>query len=300
MPLEFLMINKCVTLLIALATVIPTAAALQQPEHLKLLVPEKIEIPDSGVTVPMLELDGRPMVEVMLNGKGPYPFLLDTGASLVEMNDDLQAELGLPTMPNAPSGVTRLAELRVSGTVLRGLAVVSFPHMPGLAGQNPPRGVLGASLFSGCVLTLDYPAKKILIRKGALPLADNHRVFQYDPEDVLPRIPIRIAGHECRPHLDSGSPGGLTLPVNSSSDLPLTGKPVQIGVARTPGGEFPVFSANLKEPIHIGEYTLQTREITFSDIRPGPEPPLGNIGYEVLREFVVALDAKNHRLQLNR
>jgi len=294
------MIRKCVTFLLVLAAIFASPAAPQQPEHMKLFPPEKIEVPDSGVTIPMLEAGGRPLVVVYLNGKGPYPFLLDTGAFMVEMNDDLQAELALPAMSNAPSGVARLEALRVGEAVLHGLPVISFPRMPGLAGQNSPRGVLGASLFLGCVLTLDYPAKNVLIRKGALPSADNHRVFQYDAEDVLPRIPIRIAGHDFRPHLDSGSPGGVTLPVNSSSDLPLAEKPVQVGLARTPGGEFPVFSANLREPIHIGEYTLQTREITFSDIRPGPEPPVGNIGYEILREFVVALDSKNHRLQLTR
>ncbi len=29
----------------------------------------------------MLDLGGRPMVEVKINGKGPFPFILGTGAT---------------------------------------------------------------------------------------------------------------------------------------------------------------------------------------------------------------------------
>jgi beta-lactamase superfamily II metal-dependent hydrolase len=32
-------------------------------------------------TVPMLDVGGGPMVDVRINGKGPYPLILDTGAT---------------------------------------------------------------------------------------------------------------------------------------------------------------------------------------------------------------------------
>jgi len=272
----------------------------QHPMSQELPDPEKVEVPGTGVTVLMLDLGGRPVVNVLLNGKGPYPFILDTGATVVAVDPDLQAELALPPQPDAPPGISRLDQLGVGGAILQGVVVVPAPHMPGLVGDVTPRGILGASFFPGYLLTLDYPGRKILIRKDELPSADHRRVFQYDAGDFIPRISVMIAGKEFRPHVDSGSPAGLTLPLNSEADLPLTAKPVQKGRARTPSGEYPVFSAELSEPVQIGEYTLSSRRISLSDVAPGPEPPVGNIGFEVLQEFVVTLDAKNHRIQFTR
>lgn len=197
-------------------------------------------------------------------------------------------------------GVSRLDQLGVGAAVLQGVVVVPSPRMPGLGGQASPRGTLGGSSFLDYLLTLDYPGKKVMIRKGELPPADNRRIFQYDPGDVLPRIPVKIAGREFRPHVDSGSPAGLTLPLNAKANLPLVGKPAQTGRARTPVGEFPIFSAELSEPVQIGEYVLGSRKINLSDVAPGPGPPVGNIGYQILQEFVVTLDARNHRIQLTR
>lgn len=44
----------------------------------------------------MDNIGGRPLVNVMINGKGPYPFILDTGASITAVDPDLIKELALP------------------------------------------------------------------------------------------------------------------------------------------------------------------------------------------------------------
>jgi hypothetical protein len=292
--LERLMLTVVAGTCMAAVTLAQHAMQMEPP------APEKIEVPEAGVTMPMLDLGGRPMVDVMLNGKGPYPFILDTGASIIAVNEDLQSELGLPPAANAPPGVARVEKMSLGGAVLYGVVVMPGPRMRGLSGENPPRGILGAAFFPGYLLSLDYPRKKVTIRRGALPPADNRRVFQYAVADILPRVPVRIAGHEYRPHVDSGSPGGVTLPVNTSGDLPLTEKPVEVGRARTPGGEFPVLASEVTVPIELGEWKLETRQIEFSDVRPGSEPPVGNLGFRVLRNFVIALDAKNRRVEFVR
>src|SRR5216684_4175785 len=57
---------------------------------------QKIELPAGGISVAMGDLGGRPIVEVSINGKGPYRFILDTGASVTVISDDLKDELALP------------------------------------------------------------------------------------------------------------------------------------------------------------------------------------------------------------
>jgi hypothetical protein len=68
---------------------------------------------------------------------------------------------------------------------------------------------------------------------------------------------------------------------------------------RTGGGEFPVSIARLNGTIELGKYKLDLGDMRFSDARPGPPPTAGDIGYQVLRHFVVTLDSKNRRIRLD-
>jgi predicted aspartyl protease len=55
----------------------------------------KIEVPAEGASVQMLDIGGRPVVEVKINGKGPFPFILDTGAMFTVIDSSLSDELSL-------------------------------------------------------------------------------------------------------------------------------------------------------------------------------------------------------------
>jgi hypothetical protein len=260
----------------------------------------RIDVPASGTTVPMLDIGGRPMVEVRINGQGPFAMILDTGASFTGIDPALAQDLSLPRPADGPDAV-RIDELRVGDAVVHGFVAAAFGSMLGrLGGPHPPRGVLSAAAFPGHLLVLDYPGRRVAIRPGALPAADNRRVFEYGRDEELPVIPVRIAGHEYQVHLDSGSPSGVTLPMKYAADLPLAAPPVVVGQARTVAGTFPVEMATVNGSVEIGDYTLDARTIRFSDVRPGSEPPVGNVGAEVLKTFVVTFDAANRRIALDR
>jgi hypothetical protein len=262
----------------------------------------RIDMPPAGVTVPMLDIGGRPMVDVLVNGKGPFPFILDTGATFTAIDGSLGKELALPARPDAGGrGTVRIDTFSVGGAVVHGFVAGNMGSMlGGLGGANPPRGVLSAAAFPGHLIVLDYPRKLVTIKPGALPAADNRQVFEYRADEALPVIPVRVAGHEYRIHLDSGSPSGVTLPTKYAEDLPLESPPVVIGQARTVAGTFPVQMATVKGAIEIGGYTVDQKEIRFSDLRPGAQPGIGNIGAGVLKDFVVTVDSKNRRIRLDR
>jgi hypothetical protein len=168
--------------------------------------------------------------------------------------------------------------VRIGNAVLGGLIAAAMPTCGLLKGENAPRGVLSAANFPGYLLTFDYPGKHISIKKGALENADSKNTFQYTEEQVLPTVPVRIAGHDAQVHLDTGSPFGLTLPIKFVTELPLASQPKEAGRVRTGGGEFPVSIARLNGTIELGKYKLDLDEVRFSDARPGPEPAAGNIG----------------------
>lgn len=302
------MTMKIVISIMLVASTLPAAVQAQMHIGPQVPVPTGIEVPRDGVTVPMQDMGGRPVVELKINGKGPYRFVLDTGAVTTVVSDELSRELSLTppagvqvaSVGGGPApAIVLIHDVRIGDAVLEDMIAAAMPLGGLLKGENAPRGVLSAACFPGYLLTYDYPGKRILIRKGALASADSKSIFQYTEDQVLPTVPVRIAGHDTQVHLDTGSAFGLTLPVKFLAELPLVSQPREAGTVRTGGGEFPVSIARVNGAIELGKYKLGFDEVRFSDARPGPGPAVGNIGYGVLRDFVVTLDSKNRRIELD-
>ena len=68
----------------AAAPVAPPAAAPDTPDKLKLIQ----------------DITRRLKIEVMINGKGPFDFIIDTGSDRTVISRELAAQLGLPTGPS--------------------------------------------------------------------------------------------------------------------------------------------------------------------------------------------------------
>jgi hypothetical protein len=271
--------------------------------------PVAVEVPSGGITLPMQDVGGRPVVEVRINGKGPYRFIFDTGATITVIDSDLKDELKLPVAPGmqaaAPGhgpapAIVSVDALSVGGATLKGVTAALMPLGSLLTGDQRPRGVLSASSFPGHLVIFDYPGRKIVLRKGKLEQADSTSTLAYGTDDPLPTVPIRIAGHETRVHLDTGSGYGLMLPTRFLEELPLASKPEPAGKARVHGGEYPITKARVDGPITLGAYKLDLPDVSFTDVKPGFGPARGNIGYEVLRGFVVTLDSRNRLIRLVR
>lgn len=270
--------------------------------------PVAVEVPSGGITIPMQDVGGRPVVEVRINGKGPYRFIFDTGASITVIDSELKDELKLPVAPGmqaAPGhgpapAIVSVEALSVGGATLKGVTAALMPLGSLLTGDQRPRGVLSASSSPGQLVIFGYPGRKIALRKGKLEKADSANTFAYGTDDPLPTVPIRIAGHDARVHLDTGSGYGLMLPTRFLEELPLASKPEPAGKARVHGGEYPITKARVDGPITLGAYALEGQDVSFTDVKPGFGPARGNIGYEVLRGFVVTLDSRNRLIRLAR
>lgn len=304
-------VNPGRTLLaVCLAGVVSVPAALAQhgPVRGPAPAPKSIVVPAAGTSVPMLDFGGRPVVEVTIDGKGPYRFILDTGAHVSVLDTTLADELSLPAAAGAraasPTGqahrVVSLDDLRVGSTTLGGVIAAVMPLHQLLTGENAPRGVLSASCFPGNTVAFDFPGRTIAIEKGSLGSADGQGTFEYPADDPLPTVPVEVAGTATRVHLDTGAPGGLTLPTRFITELPLAAEPRVVGKARTPGGEAPISRAAVNGAVRVGRFTLEVGEVSFSDVAPGPVPPTGQLGTEALRDFVLTLDSQNRRFRLER
>lgn len=158
---------------------------------------------------------------------------------------------------------------------------------------------MSASWFPGSLVTFDFPRHTLTIAPGALPAPNGRSVFACDPASFLPTIPVTVAGHAFTLHLDTGSPGSVTLPMAASTLLPLAGPLVDAPPARTLAGTFPVKVAPVKGRITIGRFPIDAGPVHFSDLRPGPGPAPGNIGSQALQGFALTYDSSNRRFELS-
>lgn len=306
-----LMMNRTVMCVLTAALASYLMAQQQQQVVRRAISPSaaRIEAPPAGIALPMQDLKGRPVVEVKVNGKGPFTFIFDSGASSTVFSDTLVKELNIPQPEgmramasggSQPITIHTVESLGVGGMKLGGLTVPALPLGTLLSGEDAPRGILAVNTLRGYVTTFDYPGRRITVKKGELGPADGVTVFGYPSDRVLPSVPVSVGGQEIWVDLDTGSAYGLSLPRRYMSELPLAGEPHEAGKVSTMGGTFPVMASAVKGEVKIGQHGLSVGEVRFSDVRPGNGPVSANVGYEVLKGFVVAVDPANRRVSLTK
>jgi hypothetical protein len=268
--------------------------------------PERVELRTTKTTVPMHLFGGRPVVSVNVNGKGPFQFIIDTGAGGTVVDQELARELGLPDKGRtlagrpgasapAPAIVTRIDQLDLGEVRVSGLFAVSLDLSAVLTGSRVPQGVLSAASFPGLLITFNYPDKRVEFQSGELPAADGQTIFEWDAADPVPAVPITLDDLKVKLYLDSGSPSGIILPLEYADILRLESKPIAARNERTVDGELKVSVATLDGVAKLGQFAINNPQIRFEE-----KIPFGNIGYEILRQFAVTLDTKNRRIRLER
>lgn len=249
------------------------------------------------VTVPMELSVKKAVVDVKINGKGPFKFILDTGAGGTVMDQSLATELALEQDGKAtagdfvdPRGIkanrNRIRTLEIGGATFNDFIALSWDRSP-LYQAGGPRGVLGMPLFRKLLLTIDYPGSKISIENGKLKKGSDVVEYQSSEFDLF-GIPMKIGLTAYVATLDTGSPGGLSFPNSYMDKLPLEDKPRVVGRAKTIGGETVLYGAKLKETVSFGGHSFETPDIVFFDRLAHL-----NIGYGLLNQFAVTIDQQN-------
>ncbi len=266
--------------------------------------PSAVELDSSIVEVSMEFFGPRPVIEAKIEGKGPYRFLLDTGASGGVIDPGLAEELDLApageTLVGSPLGGAPQAVLRVMSSAveigalrLRDVVWVTLDMQPMLAAPDAPRGVISTRWFEGVLVTMDFQNRLISFRTGELPLGGKD-VFQFEADTPLISIPVHVGNIEVECVLDTGSPGGITLPAAYADSLLLKNEPVEVAKARTIDAEFSVLGAPLEGDVEIGKHRITNPEVRFS-----PTHRHGAIGQGILSRFSVTLDIANNRIRLS-
>ena len=266
--------------------------------------------PAVAETTPMEFWGPRPIVRARINGEGPFRFIVDLGTSpAVVLDQGLVKQLGL-SVPAAADSATDDDDASVP---LKSVSVgnVKFAdvsaELADLRGftrgdSSAPDGILGLALFEDYLLTLDYPAREVRLESGSLPWPDRE-TLEYSPDkehDYGVTIPVTVGGVSVKAHIDTGSPGFVTLLTDMQEKIPLKDTPRVIGRARTPTGESEIRAATLDGVVKIASHEFAVPTVEFADLGPMKASGAGNVGSRLLSELSVTLDQKHRRVRLHR
>ncbi len=271
--------------------------------------------PEMGTTVASAEnqtlalgsFGGRPVVEVLVNDQGPYPFILDTGAKNIIIDATLAFELNLTEVGKAQTGApgnlqtmdvpifnassVSVGGFEIADNNLTGMDLSMLGNAPGT-----PRGVFPFWSLGDGLISLSLSQNQVTVDpEGSLKKGENGAVeLNSTPPTLFPEFAIELSGKTFMAHLDTGSPGAITLPLEWKDRLSFSDEPKVVGKAVLMGEEREVWMATLEGTAKIGAIEVENPKVMLLERIPG-----ANIGSQFLRNAVIEVDQANGLIRIS-
>jgi len=272
-------------------------------------------------SAPIELIHDKPYVQVLINGKGPFRFIIDTGTGAEALvTPELADQLALPAAGQVRlTDPSRQGQQRTQLVLIHSLTVAgveftaikamrhtlagqdavsqSGPSQDGFGSIGSCQGLLGFTLFRDYLLTLDYPNRRLTLAAGSLqpdPKPDQQSsIVAFHMPDGVPIARLDIGGLIVDALLDTGG-DGLSLPEKVASQLRFAIDPTPFANGQSLSTRFQVRAGKLGADVRLGRYTFLK---PFVEINPAF--PLANFGACALRKFSLTFDQKNLLVRLD-
>lgn len=263
----------------------PTASACQLASAAK---------DDFAMRIPFETVDGRIYVQAKVDGRGPYRFAVDTGASgLGRADSSLVAALGLETgrpatnsdgIATAAIDTTTFDSLDVGGLIRNNVTVTTRDYNSRMAPEAAFAGIVAREFFSDGLLVIDYPGKTISFSRKLSLSSGQDGALSYERPF---RIPVSIGGMRTEGNLDTGAdvafvlPGSLFEKVGGTSLQPA-------GHGRLSNSRIETGRSIVHGPFQMGQASIRDVEVRVSERYPELL-----IGAHALQDFIVLIDQRS-------
>jgi len=258
--------------------------------------------------VPAKTLSNYLVVEAKWDKRGPYHFLIDTGASVTLVSPELAARY---VAKNAPPPTTPLVRVKsASGeTALLTATTLRRIELGGARFENVQAliydcevvsahlgvkidGILGFPLFRETLLTLDYPHSRVLLQwRSAANLLPGTPIL-FNNSRKTPIIPLRLGDQTFAALIDSGSDATLSLnPAGLQPQFSI--EPRRGATVATLSGDREQHIGRLAQTLVIGDYPIDQPVVDITD-------ELTSVGGGLLKNFIVTFDQEHNRVTFYR
>ncbi len=259
--------------------------------------PDRYSMGPDSTSVPIeLTEGGRAVVSVTLNGR-PYRLAVETGSPNTRLSTAAVRELGLkPAGMRYEEPAFGLDSVRIGDVLVRKLAVGSGDEVARLGVD----GVLGLDAYADYLLTVDYPASRLVLARGSLPAPDGVEVLRAVRVGPFVGVELDVGGVKEIGVVDTqGGIGFQALPEVAGR---LTfASPLQVVGRAAVGGGAPVEvrGARLQGDLKIGRHVFRQPRVAVHALPPDI-PSKMTIGLGALRHFTLTLDQRSMRVRFAR
>lgn len=227
------------------------------------------------ITLPTQQCGDYFIVQAMINDRGPFPMVLDTGAGITVISPTISKQVGI-------SGTIERIEIdrfRASGSIP--CQVYDVDHLSRALGMSI-EGVLAYGVFKGVLLTYDYPKQEIRVRQGRLSEAElTHPGAVSAGQGTRPFVRAALDGIDFDILLDTGSSRGLKLTMLNRFSFAQPPRPT--GVEMRIDGLSYVNTGRLENDLELGPLILRSALVNES-------ASVDLIGQRIMRAFVITFD----------
>lgn len=256
------------------------------------------------------------IIEAMVNGKGPFLFMVDTGSNDTVLTQSLAEDLQLPfiqkrkflthngyqtvqyyKIDNIKFGKAELSDYQVK-TYTEPSVVTHFRNQKKL----PIDGILGLGAFYHYLLTFDYANKQIEMASGTLS-AEEEGVIELEDISRTPVISILFKDkNNARLYIncliDTGFSGYFAMPA-SVKTLPFKVLKAEKTLLRVWGQQYVIKKVQVDVNVYLGKKVIVSPIVLYgNDIYGTSNTGFGLVGLYALHPFQLTIDQKNKRVQL--
>jgi len=249
-----------------------------------------------------LDADDRLTIPVMLNGLGPFQFIVDTGADRSVLSAGLAARLnlarGADVMVHGISGAV-ISPTALVDELTVGDARIRKASLPILAQERVGAdGLLGVDVLEGRSVVMDFYRRRLEVRRSrsAFDLVQMSREVAVDADDKYGRLTVvdcRVAGARALAFIDSGggvSIGNMALSRAIATRRRRTTDDVRPAQLLTASGEITLGQFRIAPSLTLGDVRVTNLPMAFADLHifdvwgMNTRPAL-LLGVDVLRIF---------------
>lgn len=266
--------------------------------------------------IPFRLVENHIHVDVAVNGRGPFVFLLDSGAGALMISKRIADDLGVVASGDLPirgvGGYGAIGLAEIDSLTLGGLSLylrhvtVLNPSASGPRALTQIDGILGYDFFARFAVSIDFDRNLMTIyRPGKYPLSADDRSAKLEVFAQVPVVEADIDGQPIRLAVDLGAQTGLIIRGNARVFGTLAGDSTRTGGAGQLGGVggFGEVRSTIVRRFRLAGFEVENPPALlaekFADL-PLPEYIEGLLGVEILKDFNITIDYQGEKFLLRR